>query len=253
MFAPFPAVMKTHPFLVALIFAASLTPCWRASGQYTGSLGGNFNNPGSALLQTMIANRMLADAAKNQTPAPEADIANKTSKPSSTARLTFKPVAKNLMVKELAESMSKDETARGQFATLFEEYLKAFDDQARKDGEPSYDVGRAAAFFVLSNYAVASGRELTDEQGDGAQAKFRAGLAGDEGFAKMSDRDRQRLYEALVILGSLPATGLADATEKKDEKQAGVFREFARMNIQTLLGVTIDKIQLTRNGFTIAQ
>ena len=250
--------MKTNLPAAAVCLAAMLScPC-TAEAQFTGSLGGNFNNPGSALLQTMIANRMLADAARKRTASPHADGSGTPSKPKPTPskttpapRLTFKPVAKNLMVGELAASMAKEADARGQFATLFEEYLKAFDEQTRKDREPSYDISRAAAFFVLANYAAATGAELTDEQAEGTQAKFRAGLTDNAAFAKMSDRDRQRLYEALVILGSLPGTGLADAAEKKDTKEAEMFRDLARMNLQTLLGVPVTKIHLTRDGFTM--
>jgi hypothetical protein len=243
--------MKTPRCFMALTLAAGLLPCWRANAQFTGSLGGNFNNPGSALLQTMIANRMLADAAKKRVVVKPSNTKGADAKTESSKPCTFKPVAKSLMVKRLAESFCKEETARGEFVTLFEGYLKAFDEQAKTDKEPSYDVGRAAAFFVLSNYAVATGSELNDPQADGAQAQFRAGLAGNTGFAKMDDRGRQQLYEALVILGSLPATGLADAAEKNDAKQAETFRDFARLNLKTLLGVEVEKIRLTKSGILL--
>jgi hypothetical protein len=243
--------MKTNLPAAAVCLAVTLGLFSPVKAQFQGSLGGNFNNPGSALLQTMIANRMLADAAKKTATAPQPRDSNSPSKPTPSSRMTFKPVAKSLMVNELAASLTKDASARGQFVALFDDYLKAFDEQAKKDREPSHDVARAAAFFVLANYAVATGTELTDEQAEGTQSRFRAGLADNAGFARMSDRDRQRLYETLVILGSLPSSGLADAAEKADAKEAAVFRELARMNLQSLLGVPIKQIHLTHNGFRI--
>ena len=234
---------------VAIVALAALIPAL-AFAQFTSSLGGSFNNPGSALIGTMIANRAIADAARREAP-PDATAPSARARAAAPARTTFRPVATSLMVRELAASVTKDAAARGQFVTLFEQYLQAFDEQAKKDREPSYDVGRAAAYFVIMNYAVASGREPTDQQADGAQAKFRAGLAENASFQQTTDRDRQRLYETLVILGSLPTTGVSDAAEKKDPKQAEVFRELARQNIQTLLGVPVGKIRLTPTGFII--
>jgi hypothetical protein len=91
-----------HGVVLAILTAVAVTIVPdRADAQFTDSLGGHWNNPGSALLQT-------------------------------------------------------------------------FDEQTRKDHEDPYDVGRAAAYFVMTNYAVVAGREPSDQQADGAQKKFRA-------------------------------------------------------------------------------
>jgi len=236
--------------LVAIVALVALLPA-RATAQFTSSLGGNFNNPGSALLGTMIANRMLADAArKPSSPAPPG-TPGKRSPSMPPARLTFRPVAKNLMAKELAETLVTNADARQQLARAFEEYLRNFDEQARRDREPSNDISRAAAYFVMVNYYAATGREPTDAQADGAQATFRTGLTGNAEFGRMNDRDRQRLYESLVILGSLPLAGVVQADQDKDKEQEKMFREFARELIRTLLGVPVEKIRLTPTGFTI--
>ena len=239
--------------VIALLCLEFALPPASASAQFTSSLGGSFNNPGSALIGTMIANRAIADAARREAPPDATALAEPSAhaRAAAPARTTFRPVAKSLMVRELAASVTKDAEAQRQFVTLFEQYLQAFDEQAKKDREPSYDVGRAAAYFVMMNYAVASGREVTDQQADGAQAKFRAGLAENAGFQQMANADRQRLYETLVILGSLPTTGVGDAAEKKDPEQAEMFRELAGQYVQTLLGVPVGKIRLTPAGFTI--
>jgi hypothetical protein len=222
-----------------------------AAAQYTSSLGGTFNNPGSALLGTMIANRMLAEAARRGASPGGATSPANPSSPAPAARLTFTPAARNLMVKELADTLVKDVDSRTELAEAFDGYLRAFDEQARRDREPSNDVGRAAAFFVMVNYFAATGREPTDAQADGAQATFRAGLAGNAGFARMSDRDRQRLYESLVILGSFPLAGVVQAGQRQDKEQEKRFRDFAAELVKTLIGVPVEKIQLTKTGFRI--
>jgi hypothetical protein len=236
--------------ILALALGLFLTAADPAAAQFTSSLGGTFNNPGSALLGTMIGNRILADAVRkgastgeHPSPASPASLA--------AARLTFTPVARTLMVKELADSLVKEADTQQKLAEAFDGYLRAFDEQARRDREPSNDVGRAAAFFVMVNYFAATGSEPTDAQADGAQATFRAGLARNAGFARMSDRDRQRLYESLVILGSFPLAGVVQAGQRKDKQEEKMFRDFAAELVKTLIGVPVEKIQLTATGFRI--
>jgi hypothetical protein len=201
----------------------------------------------------MIANRMLADAARKAAPPDGATRPAKPSPAAPAAILTFKPAARNLMVKELVQTLVKEPRDQRQLSAAFEEYLKNFDEQARKDGEPANDVGRAAAFFVMVNYFAATGKEPTDVQADGAQAIFRAGLAENEGFARMPDRDRQKLYESLVILGSFPMAGVAQALQEKNRDQEKLFRGFAAELVKTLIGVPVEKVRLTRNGFALVE
>ncbi len=54
-----------------------------------------------------------------------------------------------------------------------------------------------------------------------------------------------------MILGSLPVTGMADAQQKKDKGRQQMFRDFARQNIQALLGVLTERMHLTDAGFRI--
>jgi hypothetical protein len=244
--------MRDRPIAVLVLFSALLVP-GQLRAQFTSSLGGTFNNPGSALIGTMIANRMLADAAR-KAPRPDTALPGARETPETapaSARLTFRPVAPVLMVDELATTLVKDASAQRELRAAFRSYLRDFDGQARKDGEPSNDVARAAAFFVMVNYMAATGREPTDAQADGAQAIFRAGLAASEPFGRMEDRDRQRLYESLVILGTFPGAAAMQAGQGGNRAQEKMFREFAAELVKTLLGVPVEKIRLTRNGFRI--
>jgi hypothetical protein len=235
------------------VLAMLMTVAAPAGAQFTSSLGGSFNNPGSALLGTMIANRMLADAARKAAPPDRPAPTTRPVPSAQPSRLTFKPVARNLMVDELAATLVKDAASRQQLARAFEGYLREFDDQARRDREPSYDVGRAAAFFVMVNYFAATGREPTDAQADGAQATFRAGLSESRPFAAMDDRARQRLYESLVILGTFPLAAATQSAQDNNREQEKMFRAFAAELVQTLIGVPVEKIQLTPTGFRIVE
>jgi hypothetical protein len=250
--------MNTQRLSVVIALAAALAGSRSASAQWLDSMSFSHNNPTSALLGTMINNRIMADAVKKaaERGAARSDgeaVTPPVAAPRSSAVLTFRPVAKNLMVKDLAETLVEDAASRRQLAGAFEQYLRDFEEQARKDGEPSNDVGRAAAFFVMVNYYAATGREPSDAQADGAQAIFRAGLAENPTFERMGDRDRQRLYESLVILGTFPASAVAQSAEAGHANQVKMFREFARELVKTLIGVPVEKIRLTRNGFRLLE
>jgi len=243
-----------------LIFVAA-NGAGTASAQWRDSLGTNWNNPGSALLGTMLNNRLLADAAR-KAPGNRKPSAPVGREPGARAgedagaeapAMTFRPVAKNLMTHEIAQTLTNDPKAQRELTSAFEVYLKEFDDQARRDREPSYDVGRAAAFFVMVNYFAATLREPNDAQADGAQATFRAGLAESDTFARMNDRDRQKLYESLVILGSFPLHAATQSAQEGDRDQEKMFREFAAVLVKTLIGVPVGQIKLTKTGFRIEE
>jgi hypothetical protein len=249
---------RSSVFVLVVAGAVLLMAPPGAAAQWRDSMGGSWNNPSSALLGTMINNRIMADAVKKATEPEAARPGRSASAPSAVtpvapAALTFRPVARNLMVKELAQTLVKDAASQRQLSAAFEQYLSDFDEQARRDREPSYDVGRAAAFFVMVNYYAATGREPNDAQADGAQAIFRAGLAENDGFARMADRDRQRLYESLVILGTFPAAAVAQSAEARNRDQEKMFREFAAELVKTLIGIPVENIRLTKSGFRIAE
>ena len=63
--------------------------------------------------------------------------------------------------------------------------------------------------------------------------------------------NNQRLHESLVILGSFPIAGVAQAEQARNAGQAKMFREFAGELVKTLIGAPVEKIRLTTTGFRI--
>ena len=246
--------MKSTVFTLAIALAGNVVSSSAAYAQFHDSLSGSWNNPMSATLATMLNDQAMASAARTYkykgTPASGTVApASKT----TAAPVTFHPVAKNLMVKELADALVSGTSARRELTRAFEEYLRNFSEQASKDNEPANDLGRAAAYFVMVNYAAATGRTPTSAQADGAQAILRAGLAASTKLAATNDRERQRLYESLVILGSFPLAVVKQAKQQKDVALEKRGRGYANDLIKTLLGVPVTKINLTANGFTIVK
>jgi len=109
-----------HGVVLAILTAVAVTIVPdRADAQFTDPLGGHWNNPGSALLGTMIANRMLLKAARKADP-PDNAAPSRPAAPAAPVRTTFRPVATSLMARELAQSMGSDETTRRDLLRLFD-------------------------------------------------------------------------------------------------------------------------------------
>jgi hypothetical protein len=218
--------------------------------QYRDILGGTWNNPGSALITTQLMGRMHLKVAARRA-AEQGREVPQTAAPVTETNTTFRPKAGTLMVRPFAESFAADEETRGQLQVVFSQLLAAFDQQCREEGAARYDLARAAAVFVAGNYSVACDVELSEAQTDALILDMRANLAASETFRRMDDAGRQRLYEALIIMGLFPPVGYQDGVEKDQSSQQDLFRQLARENLKTLLGVEPERIRVTEAGIDI--
>lgn|GEM_PF-4138145 len=219
--------------------------------QYRDVLGGTWNNPGSALITSQLLGRMHRKMAARRA-AERGEKPAEAAVPVTPVATTFRPVAGSLMVRPFAEAFAADEETRGQLQVVFSQLLAAFDEQCRQEGE-RYDLARAAALFVAGNYSVARGEEVTDSQTDALIRDMRDNLSVSDTFRQMDDTGRQRLYEALIIMGLFPPVGYQDGIEKNDPSQQTMFRELARENLKTLFGVAPEQIRITEAGMEIGE
>ncbi|MBN2430640.1 MAG: hypothetical protein JXQ27_04160 [Acidobacteria bacterium] len=222
-----------------------------ADAQYRDFLGGSWNNPGSALITNQLLGRLALKRAarraaeRDETPA-------ETPAPVTPVDRTFRPVADSLMVRPFAEAFAADEETRGELQVVFSQLLAAFDEQCRQEGA-RYDLARAAALFVAGNYSVARAEEVTEAQTDALIQDMRDNLSLSDTFRMMDDAGRQRLYEALIIMGLFPPVGYQDGVEKNEPSQQEMFRELARENLKTLFGVAPEQIRITDAGMEIGE
>jgi hypothetical protein len=219
-------------------------------GQYRDILGGTWNNPGSALITTQLMGRMHMKLAARRA-AEQGREVPEAAAPITEVNTTFHPVAGSLMVRPFAEAFAADEETRGQLQAVFSQLLAAFDEQSRQEGVDRYDLARAAAVFVAGNYTVARDAELTDAQTDALIRDMRDNLCASETFRAMDNAGRQRLYEALIIMGLFPPVGYQDGVEKDEPSQQEMFRQLARENLKTLLGVEPERIRISDSGLDI--
>jgi hypothetical protein len=78
-----------------------------------------------------------------------------------------------------------------------------------------------------------------------------ANMAQDETFRRMSDRQKQEAYETLIVLAGFVDLGYGTAKQSGHESLAAPFRDMARQNLETLLGVPVEKMHFTNAGLEI--
>jgi hypothetical protein len=221
--------MKTHRCFIFVGLSLSwITLGGNVQAQWIGALSSTWSDPIAAYLSVVTQNNIMAgitaDAAKGKSVQKSGTATTEQPARQSSGKLesvTFQPVATSLIVHELAQEMAETKAGRDQLSGAFQEFLRAFEQQAREAGQ-SYELSRAAAFFTMANYAVATGLEPTENQTKGAGTQFRAAFSGSAGFRKMTNRGapsggekemavRQSLWHALggpsVAAGNVSVPG----------------------------------------------
>jgi hypothetical protein len=141
--------------------------------------------------------------------------------PGLTARVTFKPAAQRVVPDKVAASLKGlDAKGRRTAAKSFRDILDGYE-----KGAPKYDIAEALAFCLDTCRRVAAdGKSLVDLEISGRATVF---LPASEAFQAMKDRDRQAMYESLILTGGMVG-GLAKQAEGQDKAAALQAQAMAR-------------------------
>lgn len=217
--------------------------------------GTTWNNPTSSLLQTMTMNKVFANSMRRSLEQKGKALdqgipKQKKLTPYQQKSVIFLPVADMIMPKQLAETMGETPKDRKELQKAFTQFLDVFDQQAAMDKEEN-NIARAVTFFIACNYIVATGSEFEEEQLNLMERDINIYLAENEYFCSFDNHRKQELYETLVILGTLAAAGYHDGEENGRKEQMERFRSLARNSLETLLGVPVERLKLTKAGLVI--
>ncbi len=250
---------KIIDFLIRIVIVSSLiviiAPSQKAqwNNPYWGT---DWNNPTSSLLQTMSMNKIFADSMKKSFEQKGKTIdqgalpRQKKLTPYQQKSVTFSPITDMIMPKHLAEMMGETPKDRKELQKAFIQFLSVFNQQATEDKDEN-NVARAVTFFIACNYIVATGTEFEEEQLNLIEKDINAYLAENEYFCAFDNHRKQELYEVMVILGTLAAAGYHDGEENGREEQMERFRCLARNSLEALLGVSVERLKLTKTGLVI--
>jgi hypothetical protein len=158
---------------------------------------------------------------------------------------TFRPVAPMLVPQMLAaRAPAERKEAEKFFAGLLDGYREIL----RRKGLPQYDVARAASFAVTVSHDVlqGGGRDLSEGQREGLREQMREVFAEDADFQRLSDREKQELYEGYAIIGMyLSAVG---ATRGETQEWLAQMRRLARTQLEETFGVPAERLAFTADG-----
>ncbi len=201
-----------------------------------------------------LGSKVRSNAARRQgqqqrpsagTPGRQSPRARPASAPRAAAgTTTFKSVAPMLVPQQLAaRAPAEREEAERFFAKLLEEYREIM----RRKGLPPNDVARAASFLVAISHDVYSdGGDLGPSQLDGLREQMREVFAEDAEFQRLSDREKQELFEGYAIIG-MYLSGVS-ASKGDDREWLAEMRRLARTQLEETFGVPVDRLVFTDEG-----
>lgn len=253
--------MKINPrvnCLWLLMMLGMLTP---AVAQQSGdSLGGIFQTPsGARITNTIVDNIALRNAERKRAPkrigtSPSARTSGTSSSdlPSSAAKLgeaslLFRSTGTQLKTREIANLI---DAGNPQVLKLLSTLLQEFDKGAKAAGHPN-DLALALSFFFATNASIYhGGGPPPDPPMVELRDTIAKALSEGKTLSSMSDRQKQEMYETLVLF-----TGFALAVY--EEGNAGnaeslkVSRQLAGEYLLAVTGISPDKITFTDQGLSI--
>jgi hypothetical protein len=246
------------PVVMILILSSVVTAQWRGGTmrEFT------FNNPMSALAATMVMNKAREDALAKQfgtspnstqgsgtrTPSPP----RPKSKPVDESSLRFHPAGGYVKPRELADLLGSNQTERDQYFALMNGVLDAIGKKVAAAGLQN-DVAIALSYFFGENIRIYRGMpELSDQQFIDLRNNFAAVLLSGGGFASASDRQKQEMYETLVIYTGLTQIFYDQAKQANNEAVAKLSQQLAGQNLQTVTKAPPDTFNLTDDGLSVS-
>lgn len=150
--------------------------------------------------------------------------------------------------------LTEGEEIEKRMEAFFNHCLDRYEKQALVEKSPRYDTAHAVAFAIARHYRVYRGSStaaLTPQQKKGLYDSVRGRLLANPDFRAMSDRDRQKMYETVIIDALRYEAGYDGAVQQGDETAKAAFRQRAGEALTHLLGTSPDKIQLGGAGLVV--
>lgn len=240
-----------------LLFLAVLAQPLSAQIQhrYADVLGQKWNNPGSALIATHLFydafNKSLLKKGSTSHP-PDSGAAVARPRPQGSSApldgaFSFHPVAETLTADTTAEALASTPEERRQLAATFRKILTRFASQSEAQGHPR-DIAHAAAFFLAITWGVNRQTDVPNSSIEALGRTLQDRLRGIPSFRNMGDRERQELWESLVLYCMVCFMGFQDARTTQDESSMQACRQMAGSFFQTLAGVSPDEVSFGPGG-----
>src|SRR5688572_117141 len=241
--------------LVACLFSPGVV-----TAQYKDMMGGSWNNPVSASIGNIINDRIWArmrakararkqggSVATTNSAAPETADAEPEPLRKSPAQIAaatrFKSTGTQLTTRDLANASGNTPEEKEQMFKIMGAALSLYETEARRLGRPN-DFALALAVALAANSSVYNGTAEPSEArllelGDAIGELF----AEQNIFGATPDRQKQEMYETMVIFTMLVQAGATEAKESKNAAEVETYRQLAGKVLQSISGLPPERIR----------
>lgn len=232
-------------FLISLVFVT----CLPAMAQNTDGLGA-FKTPAGAKITSTIIDRLalsrkrnLADRRIDTTSEPSNSIANK-----SSASVLFRPTGTQLKTREIANLIA---AGNPQVLNLLSALLEDFDKETREAGHPN-DLALALSFFLATNAGIYhDSAQPSDPQMIELRNTIAAALVEDDALNGVTDRQKQELYETLVMFTGFTLATYQEGKQGGNAETIKISQQLAGQNLLAVTGISPDEISFSAKGLSI--
>lgn len=202
-----------------------------------------------AVMRAALAKKRQSSSSSNSAPGARPP-AFPSSKPAPAAgSVTFSPVADQIAPRNMALALGDTPAEQKRLEGLFSEALEHYRGRLKQAGLPANDVARAAAYLVTASfYAANDGVALDDAQLEGLRKHLREFFSTDETFQRMSDRERQELFEDYGITATWIDAGYNIVRQAGDKEGVRQWREMGRKNFTAVLGAPLESVVIEAGG-----
>ncbi|MBC8101561.1 MAG: hypothetical protein H7Z41_03105, partial [Cytophagales bacterium] len=164
------------------------------------------------------------------------------------AATRFRPTGTRLLLGEIADTLTEDAEKKKALRTFLEEGVKDYEAAAAKEKREN-DVAAALAFFVATQWSVATGKTLEEPAEDALLAQATSVLSTPE-MKAAPDSDKQKLYEYCVGMAVF-VVGTREVAKSDPESYAGV-KTLAAGLFTKMLGVEPSQVRFSASGLILA-
>ena len=267
------ADMKDKIILVLFVLAGAVSASGQTAGGAKAGIGRVFDGAvrsaaARGVQQKMNGGLLKAAVAKSRTAKAKPTAARTlpsaamTGRPASTPTIAepvepqpsytdFRPTTGTDFVDRFASALSSNPTEKKLVRQLVTITRAEFEKEVSKRGRAN-NLAAALTFFVASTVTVYhNDPEPSDEAIDQLWDGLNDTLNGLPEMSKLTDAEKQDMYEMLVACGGLVLAGHVLSKEGGDAGSAAVYRQLAGELIKQVLHVEPDKMRFNSAGLNI--
>jgi len=211
-----------------------------AQHDWIGANASTWNNPGSALISTMVWNEQWSQITKQELKS------GKLKAHSGVTQTTYQP-SSSTTPELLAKALGNKPELKKRLLKFFKEsldYWKTYSRHMNREG----DLGLAFAFFTGASIGLNRDQDVGEKQIGHLAGQFDALLAKIPKLQAAGDAAKQRIAETLACITVFELAGYQEGTKQNKPEVVDQFRQFAGKCVKSLLGLPIESLKLDDEG-----